>query len=384
MYKHKRKIFAFILAIMTVLCLAAPAVALEVMSGGVVTVPEGKIEGPLFVSGNNIVINADVDGDVFAAGETVSVYGKISGDLLAVGNQVRINGIIDGDARVAAAEISVGGTISKSLTAAAGDIILLSGSRVSRDMVAAAGNMTLSGNLGRHFAGAGESVFLNNNINGDVRLWSVDELKIGSGAAISGNLVYGSGKEASVDPQAKIGGTTSWNQLQPREKPVQTEGFSWLAQLAWFAAGVLVWGVFSLVFPGIWRSLSMKIIQQPLPGLGWGFLFLLVTPLAALILLITVVGIPISLALITAYAALLYAGKIIIGDAIGRLLSGRFGWEKKIPDIVPFMTGFAILILLTNIPVVGFLANLTVAAMALGAVFLKLQSWRKDISTIIV
>lgn len=184
-------------------------------------------------------------------------------------------------------------------------------------------------------------------------------------------------REAYIAPGAKIAGTTRWDRQEPPKIEKQNEGFSWLAQLAWFAAGILVWIVFTLLFPRLWGHLGGIIIESPLPALGWGFLLLVAAPLAALLLLITVIGIPISLTMVMAYSVLLYAGKIIIGDAVGRLLSRRFGWNGRVHEILPFMTAFAGLILLSKIPVAGFLINLVVASMAIGAVFLAFLRWRK-------
>lgn len=377
MRKTGHSLLILLAALLAAQFLAAPAGAMEFYQGGSVSLPQGKIEGPVFIAGDNVVIDSEIDGDVFAAGQTVTFNGKIKGDLLAAGNSVRINGAVDGDVRAAANSINVSGQITGSLTAAAADLQLLNGSLVNRDMQAAAKNMSLSGLVGRHFLGAGESIFLDSPLGGDVVARPVSSLTLGPHAAIAGNLAYSSQNQAAIDPGAQIGGTTDWTKLEPRQQPGPRRGFNWLSQLIWFASGVLVWGIFTLIFPLLWKNLSMTIKGTPLASLGWGVLALLVTPLAILLLLITVVGIPISLVLAFAYGALLYAGKIIAGDAAGRYLSGRFGWESRVPAIVPFMTGLAGLILLTNIPIVGTIINIAVTALAMGAVALTLYNWRR-------
>lgn len=381
MFKGKRKLVILLVTALFVLCLATPAWAVETRSGDMVMVPEGNIQGPLFAAGDNIVINADVDGDVFTAGQTITINGKINGDLLAAGNTIRINGSVSGDARCAASEIEMKGELGQSLTAAAGVIRQLEGSRINRDVLLFAKEVNLSGLVGRQVLGSGETFRLNGPVGGEVRLWSVNDLKVGPAANIAGNLTYGSPKQAAFATEAKVAGAVKWDQIQPKETVRRHEGFNWLSQLAWFASGVLVWGVLALLFPGLWGKLSKTIRQSPWPVLGWGVLFLLVAPLASLLLLVTVIGIPLSLTLMVAYIILIYAGKIIIGDTIGRLLSRRFGWEKRVNDIFPFMIGFAGLILLTKIPVVGFFLNVVAASMAIGAVLLAIYRWRQHSST---
>ena len=378
MFNWKPKLMVLLTVALVVLCLVTPAGAVETRSGNMVIVPEGKIQGPLFAAGETIIVNADVDGDVFAAGQTITINGKINGDLLAAANIIRINGSVSGDARCAAAEVNIKGELGQSLTAAAAKISQLEGSKVNRDVLAFAKEVTLSGEVGRQVLGSGETIRLNGPVGSDVHLWSVNELKVEPAANIAGNLAYGSTKQAFVAPEAKISGTTKWEQILPRET-VRHEGFNWLAMLAWFAAGVLVWGILALLFPGVWGKLSQTVRQSPWPALGWGLLLLLVTPLVSLLLLITIIGIPLSLALITAYAMLLYAGKIIVGDTIGRILAGRFGWEKRVHHIFPFMIGLAGLTLLARIPVVGFFISIAAACLAIGAVSLTFYRWRQQL-----
>jgi len=377
MFRFKKIPMMLIGVVLLIVCMAAPAGAVEVKSGDMVTVPEGKIQGPLVVSGKNIIINADVDGDVFAAGETVTVNGSINGDVLAAARNIIINGSVKGDVRCAAADADIKGEVGQSLTALVGKLRQFEGSRVNQDVLALAKEVSISGTVGRQVLGSAQTVYLNGPVGGDTRFWAVDALNVGPGSRIAGNLIYGSPSQGTISPEARIGGSTQWEQLEPVEKPRRQEGISWLGQLVWFAAGVTVWGVMYLVFPGIWFGLSRIILQKPLPALGWGVMTLLLAPLASLLLLITVIGIPLSLILAMVYGALIYAGKIIVGDAVGRYLAGRLGWENRIHEIFPFMIGYAGLILLGNIPVAGFFTSVVAICLAMGAVFLSIGHWRQ-------
>lgn len=383
MFNGKRKLALLVVVVLVVLGLTLPAWAVETKSGDSVNVPEGKIQGPLFVAGSSIVVDADVDGDVFAAGQDITINGRINGDLIAAARSIRINGTINGNARCVASDIDLKGEVRNSLTAAASEVRLLEGSRVDLDTTVMAGNANFSGAVGRQLLGSGGTYRLNGTVGGNVRFWSVNNLKVGPAAVISGDLAYGSPYEAEITNGAKIAGETKWEQIQPQQKVPQRVGINWVAQIVWFIAGVLAWGVLALIFPRIWGKLSQNILQSPGAALGWGALTLLVTPLASLVLLITVIGIPLSLTLIMAYAVLLYAGKIIVGDAIGRYLARRFGWEARVHSIWPFMIGFAALILLGKIPIVGFFISLVVVATALGAVILAIYGWRRHLPPVV-
>ncbi|MDD4238769.1 MAG: polymer-forming cytoskeletal protein [Desulfotomaculaceae bacterium] len=377
MFKRK-KWLAPALVLLVLLLLAAPASAMEVRNGENVLIPSGAVQGPLFVAGNEVVIDADVDGDVFAAGQTITINGKVNGDVLAAARTIRINGYVDGSARCAAQNIDIKGELRQDLTAAASELRQLEGSKVSRDAEVFANQITMSGEIGRQYLGAGGRTRINGLVGGDVHFWRVEDLQLGPTSTIGGNLYYGSPREATVASGAQIAGITKREYLQAQtETQRQPRGFNWLGALVSFAAGILVWGVLTLFFPGIWSRLSQTIRQSPGHSLGWGLVLLLLIPLSALLLLITVIGIPLSLTLLASYALLLYSAKIIVGDAVGRLLATRFGWAGRVHAILPFLVGYALLLLLTSIPVVGLIIRIAIVCLALGAVFLAIYRWRQ-------
>lgn len=379
MFKRKRRL-APVLVVLVLLLWAAPAGAMEVRKGDYVLVPAGAVQGPLFVAGSEVVIDADVDGDVFAAGQTITINGTVNGDVLAAARTIRINGNVNGSARCAAQNIDLKGELGQNLTAAASELRQLEGSRVNRDAEVFANQITMSGEVGRQYLGAGGTIRINGLVGSDVHLWNVEELRLGPTSVIGGNIYYGSPREATVASGAQITGTTKWEFLKPRTEAQQypVRGFNWLGALVWFAAGILVWGVLTLFFPGVWRHLSQTISQSPGQSFGWGLVLLLLTPLAVLLLLITVIGIPLSLTLLTTYTLLLYAAKIIVGDAVGRLLAVRFSWEGRVNAILPFLLGFMLLLLLTSIPVIGLIIRIAIVCLALGAVFLAIYRWRQQ------
>ncbi|NPV90165.1 MAG: hypothetical protein HPY50_05270 [Firmicutes bacterium] len=373
-----RKILIMLAAVLMLAGMVSPAIASETMSGQIVTVPAGALKGPLFVAGNNVVINADVDGDVFAAGENITVNGKINGDLLAAARTLSINSTVTGDIRCAAENIDFKGETAQSLTAFCSIFRGMGSSLVNRDAVIFAGNVDLSGKIGRDLLGSAGQVGINGSIEGDVRLWEVQRLSLNSTAVVGGSITYRSPEEAAVAPGAKVAGTKNWEPIAettPAERP--KEGINWFGQVAGFAAGVLLWGLLTLMFPKMWVRLSQAVEKDPWPVLGWGLLALLLTPLAIILLLVTVIGIPISLLLLMAYVTLLLASKVIVGDALGRFLAERFGWVGRVPAILPFMIGFLALKLLVNIPVAGFLLSLVVMCTALGVVIICIHQWRK-------
>ena len=103
-------------------------------------------------------------------------------------------------------------------------------------------------------------------------------------------------------------------------------------------------------------------------SLGWGAAIIFATPVAAIIVCITVVGIPVGLIALVLYAIAIYISQVFVGLLIGQLIIGRFrGVESKAMMIGALALGLFILTLLQWIPFIGFWVGLAVALFGVGA-----------------
>jgi hypothetical protein len=59
---------------------------------------------------------------------------------------------------------------------------------------------------------------------------------------------------------------------------------------------------------------------------------------------------------------------------VGRYLLRSFNWEGKVSIWLAFMMGFALVILLSEIPIVGIFINVAAACIALGSIALSIYS----------
>ncbi|MEN6324721.1 MAG: polymer-forming cytoskeletal protein [Syntrophomonas sp.] len=374
MQSYNKRCLLLLTAILLILVVVAPSSAVQIKSGDMVSVPGGTTKGPLFISGNNLIVNADVDGDVFAAGQTVVINGNVNGDVIAAANSVRVNGNVQGDIRVAGSSIEVNGQIDGSMTGAGNNISLRDGARVKRDVLVFGDTIELFAPIEGQALGSAKQIHINAPINGDVQIWGVQNLLVGASTVISGKLSYRSDKPAQIASEAKIVEVT---RLAPQIRPeTPDENFSWFAALLWLSAWVLLWGVAYLLFPALLPQMGRLAQQEPWAALGWGFLMLLLTPLAILILMITVVGIPISLLLLLVYIVVLLVSKIITGDFLARCISRYLKWDGRVPFIIPFLIAFGALILLSKVKILGFIISLGAASFALGMLVLYFYRWR--------
>src|SRR5262249_22180366 len=82
------------------LATGTPATATEFRKGDTITIKKDEvIKGDLFVTGEHVRIEGQVDGDVYAFAQQLDVTGHINGDLIGFVQSERISGAIDGNIR---------------------------------------------------------------------------------------------------------------------------------------------------------------------------------------------------------------------------------------------------------------------------------------------
>ncbi len=372
-----------ILLILTVLLLgwtAATAAALEIRSGDMVNVPVGNLRGPLFITGNNLTVDANVEGDVFAAGSSIIINGNVNGDVIAAGNTLVIHSAVSGDIRSAGNTINIRGPVGGSITGAANTIILQETSQVTRDVMMFGNSVSLRGAIQGQAIGSANQYSLNGPVGGDVEIWDVNNLIIGPAAEVKGSISYRSANPAQIDPSAKI---AAIKQLAPTVRPdsgmpnQMDHGISWSWAIFTVIAGFIIWGIFYLIFPQLFPRAGQGGYGSFMAKLGWGFLSLLVVPLAVFVVFITIVGIPLALLLLTIYILVLCLAKILAADYLVRLMTERFGWNKKGVVIAAFLGILVIIGASARIPVIGFFISLIIASLALGTLVTAIAKWRQ-------
>ena len=130
---------------------------------------------------------------------------------------------------------------------------------------------------------------------------------------------------------------------------------------------MLLFGVvFIAIFPSWSAGAAKRVVESPGWSVVWGLVVLIAAPIAAIIALITVVGIPIGVASLAAYAVSLMLAINVSSLAVGGLaLRGRYSiWAQ-------LALGLAIVYLIGAIPVLGWLVWIAVLLFGLGALALN-------------
>lgn len=379
-----RSMGIILLVSLIMLIFSSPVMAFDLRQGQTVTIASGEVvDDDLYIAGGDIVINGVVNGDVFAVGSSITINGKVDGGITFVGQNAVVNGEITKGLRFGGQSIIVSGRIGRDLIIGSAQLSVSNTGRIDGSLVFGTGTAKVDGIIGNSILGAGGELTLSNYVGGDVVL-SVDKLTITTNADIQGNMKYTSPEEAEIQSGARISGAISHLiPEQPDEKEVAKKGI--LAGIA----GAIVWKILSYVMILIIGiililiakkkvALMQKAIQKsPWQTLGWGALILIATPIAAIIVMITVIGLPLGIISLVLWGIALYLSQIPVALLLGRLII----WQNRELDSTGMMIGglalgLLVIFILQLIPVVGWIIGLLVIVFGLGTFITSVRTVR--------
>jgi len=305
-------IFALILFLLTALFWfgAQPVMAASQQSGDRVctgdslTVASGQTIGNILALGCNV---------------TIQQGATVNGSISDFGGNVDVAGTVSGSIATFGGNVNVAGTVNGSIAAFGGNIVLTETAVVNGHVAAMGGNYI----------------------------------------SAPGAIVRGNPNSGSVAPGGPV-----------RVNPATglfSFGFDILGgivtALAFAALGALV-----VIFaPNATRRVSDAVQNKPLNSVGIGCLTAIVFPILALLLIITLIGIPVAFLLgILTWLAWIFGG-IAVGLLAGEKILGAFKMTNILP-VLAVMLGIVLLALIGQIPVLGWFVSCLVGFIGLGAV----------------
>ncbi|HLJ41392.1 MAG TPA: zf-HC2 domain-containing protein [Candidatus Acidoferrales bacterium] len=304
------------------LLLAAPAAhAGEVKHGNPnYTLAAGQtVNADLFVAGEIVRIDGTVNGDLFIWGGHAEVNGHVTGDVFAFCQGAQINGHVDGNVRDWSQSLTINGTVGKNVLAAGEEITVEEPGQVGGSMTFGGGQALLSGHIARDLMASAGTTTINGSVGGNAKLRGAD-LFIGSTAEIDGSTTYEGHSKPAVDPGAKLASPVVFTQL--KGGPTYSSGRYWWHRALLWGAAFLFGLVLILLLPGFFAD-GMQASRRFLPALGLGVVAMIATPIVAIIVCITMVGLGVGIATILIYAIALYASQTFVSTWIGDALLGR-------------------------------------------------------------
>ena len=339
----------------------------------VIVAASETINDTLLITTKTATIHGDIRGNLFVAAEDIEVTGDISGNLITVADNVTISGSvggmtvsladaiifeeanIDGDLWLAGDTIKLDAKSETLGNLASFSSSLTMDAKVAKDMLVAAERVVISGEIGRNLNVATKHISLLDDamIGGDIiyRTATKDRLVLGDDVIIRGEIDY-QGKPQNVQARNRF----------------KSDSF-YLWELLWFVGAFIVgWLIFTLT-PSLGR-VELGDGKEGIKTAGIGFLVLVTVPIVAVIIAITVVGLPLSFITIMAWLTAWYLAKIVLAHLIGRsVLAGR---SDKPSLVFVLFIGLIIVSIAINLPFLGGVLNLLATILGLG---LMAQLW---------
>jgi len=361
---------AFVMGALAVaLALPQPVAAADVEHGNPgYTLPAGQeVKTDLIVLADRAQIDGDVDGDLIVGSQYVTVNGHVKGDILAFGQEVRVNGPVDGNVRVWCQALSLNSTVAKNAMVWSQVVELDSKAKVGGTMTIGTEVAQLNGRVGGDVLAGAALVGINGSMGHDVTVQG-DRLNIGPSAEIEGQTKYVGGHQPEISTGAKLGSPIQVSTV--KRGPDYSRGAYYVHQVFFCGASFLLGLAILLVAPGFFFD-TAQASKKVGSAMGFGALFLFATPIAAVIICFTFVGLSVGVPLLMIYVIAVYSAHIVVAAWLGeKLLGAGVGVGPALGRLV---LGIVILRALGMLPYAGFWVGLIVSAWGLGAVVLALQ-----------
>jgi len=338
---------------------------------------ERSVGADYFAAGANVGLFGPVKGDLFAAGGNLNVDAAVGGDAVIAGGNVRVGATVAQNLYLAGGRVSVGGAVARNARIAGGHVEIEPRARIEGNASVAGGDLRIGAPIGGYLQVAGGHVVIDSAIAGDVEAAGAN-IELGPNARIGGKLRYASRDELKQDAAARVAGGIERIALPerareaPEARPRVARSLAWI----WSAGLVLLAAILAAALPSVYTGTATMLRSR----WGWslliGFIVLVCTPVAALIAMVTVIGLPLALAALALYFALLLVGYVSTGASIGIAALQRWqparathrGWLFLFAAL-----GMLLVCLLAAIPWIGGLFALAALLLGTGLLLQRLR-----------
>lgn len=331
-----------------------------------------KIDDDLIVVGNTLKIDGAVSGNLITACRYLTQNGSVSGSVFNASQFADIFGKINGSVTNFSQHLTLSGQVKRNVIACGQSVNLSSVSTVEGDATLCGGEILVDGVILKGLKAYADRIVISGMIKGDANL-NGKSITILATAEILGNLTYKSPKEAKIASGAKIAGATKWTEFQVKRprRPSFGKRYSWVSFL--FLLAALATGIVLMaLFKNQTQKIKLTIENSFWKSLGSGFVLAIVSPIGAVILMITLVGIPLAVIVGFLYLILFYIAKIFTGLFLGEKVISLFkkgeihlGWS--------LIVGLIALYILINLPYVGWLIYTLAFFIGLGGIVLSFK-----------
>lgn len=314
---------------LTQLTLAACAALLSLVAATAQGAEDEGVASNVYMAGADVRIDRGVEGDVVAAAGRINVDEPIVGDAVFAGGSVEVRAPIGEDLRAAGGVVMLSSRVHGEALLAGLRIVLGPGSELHGPAWIAGSHVSIGGRALSGLKVYGRRVLVLGEVRGPLEV-SAGRLEIHRSAQIHGDLTYSSGEEISIEPGARIAGTVTRTSSaldfadHSADAPL-LKALRPLLLCGLLAAGIVLFAL----FPRFTLTASQTLAHAPVKSLGLGVALFFSVPPVILLLVITIIGIPIAIALAAFHAIALLAAYLVTAHFIAERLAHAL--QRKAP-----------------------------------------------------
>ena len=338
-----------------------------------VTVAAGEtVDDTLVIFSESAAIDGNVNGDVVAFTRTLTVRGRVAGNVVGFAQTIEIEGDVGGTVHAFARSIDVRSPVARNVFAFASDITLGNGSDVRGNAVLFAANAAVRGRVGNDVTAFAADLEIGGDVTGDVEAHA-QRVRVLAPGRIGGDLRARTGDPQSVQVAsgATIGGRTDVQVDEALEQESEYFQLSfYFGQVLRVCAAFIVGLLLLWLFPAL-RTVTLRSGADALKAGGVGLATAILLPIASLLAVITVIGIPLGIVGFIVWLLALYLAKIVVAFLVGRRLfespSGNMPHHAAL-----LISGLVIVTIAVNVPFVGGIVNVVLVLLGVGLLVLHL------------
>lgn len=336
-----------------------------VRSGDTVTMTENQsIEGSFYAVGGTVALSGKIEGDAVVIGGNVSINGEVSEDLAVLAGTVNVQGPIDQDVRIVAGQVTISDTVNGNLVVVAGKLNILSGAKITGDLLFYGDDATIQGSVDGKILGSAQTIRIDSAVKGGVDIKS-GSLVVGELARIGGDLKYSSNQEAVRAPGAEITGKVIKSSDTGAVDNNTSNTFAKKTIAIMFLVSLFATLALYLVFRRLIEKFGRNVGTNFLLEAVTGFFVLTLAPLVILLLTISMLGAVVGVIVLFVYLLLLALTLPLMAVTAGRMS------QKLMKDLEPIsiqylVLGAVVVNIILIVPILGGIIFLGFYLLTLG------------------
>ncbi len=383
LYNIFKKISFLVIILLSVFFLNSNNVKAEIEEFSVqenIIISENEIiNNDVYIISQDLIVDGSISGDLVVISNNITINGEIAGDLIAISNNIEVNGIINGNIRAISENLIINGIVKKNISTISVNLDTNSSSFIGWSVLSLSDKISLNGQINGNVNLFSNNLDINSIIEKNLNINILNKegyLTLGNKAIINGQLFYKNFSENIINIDGQIIGQTNSELKKSNDFFI----LPWLIKrLFLIFSAILLALLLTTLIKNLDEKIEIKDTKHFLNLLLRGSVLFFVAPILSLLLLFSIIGIPLSLIILTIYIILIYLAKIISAFFLGNIILKKLFKIKNFKKIWSGVVGIVLLWFSFSIPYFGKSISIITIVIGLGLIINYVKNKSKNI-----